>query len=141
MRPVRFLSGILLCTWSLACAGKQGPSLTPDEEGEIAAVVAGLFDEIADATNALEFDRLLGYYSEGDDLALCAMQPRLARCRRESPGATYAPSSVWRMRFGDRDHQVRIGGPREHCVSAAIGRWLGREPLEHRRIRDHQHEV
>jgi hypothetical protein len=56
----------------LGCQPAPEQPLTPGEEARIAEVVGDRFEEIATATNELEFDRLLGFYSAGEDLTYVA---------------------------------------------------------------------
>ncbi|UCH62301.1 MAG: nuclear transport factor 2 family protein [Fidelibacterota bacterium] len=46
--------------------------MTPERRTAIALTVGQRFTEIAEATNALEFDRLLGQYRESEDLTYVA---------------------------------------------------------------------
>jgi len=60
----------LFCAMLFACALNQ--RLTPERRGAIAVTVSQRFNEITEATNALEFDRLLGQYRKSEDLTYIA---------------------------------------------------------------------
>ena len=57
---------------STGCRPAEQQQLTAEEEAAIADSVTALFDQIPSATNALEFDRLLGYYRASEDLTYLA---------------------------------------------------------------------
>ena len=63
---------LLLPVMCLSCqsTSEQAPSL--DENRAVADEVRQLFNQIPDATNALDFERLLSYYRESEDLTYVA---------------------------------------------------------------------
>lgn len=63
---------IPVALYCLACQPTADRPLTPDEESTIATIVGSHFDGIATVTNNLQFDSLLGFYSERDDLTYVA---------------------------------------------------------------------
>lgn len=72
MTVSRSIAGFLICVTGLACQPRPDQPLTSDEQRTIAETVENLFDEIATATNDLEFDRLLQFYRRSDDLTYVA---------------------------------------------------------------------
>ena len=74
----RSIAGFLICVTGLGCQPRPDQPLTSDEQRTIAETVDSLFDEIAIATNDLEFDRLLQFYRRSDDLTYVA-QGRINR--------------------------------------------------------------
>jgi ketosteroid isomerase-like protein len=62
----------LLVGLSLGCEPASEHLLTPEERDAIASRVGQLFDEIPQATNALQFGRLLSYYRDSDELTYVA---------------------------------------------------------------------
>ncbi len=72
MRTIRGTAYTLCCMVCLACQSVSGQDLTPAERARIAEAVGERFEEIATATNNLEFERLLGFYSRRDDLTYVA---------------------------------------------------------------------
>jgi len=72
MTVVRAMVGVFPALLCMSCNPASQQLHTAEGEGAIADTVGALFDQIADAVNALEFDRLLGYYREGDDLTYLA---------------------------------------------------------------------
>ncbi len=61
-------TGILLAGLCLGSQPAYGQVLTAERQQEIAETVGQLFNEIPQATNALDFDRLLGYYQNSEVL-------------------------------------------------------------------------
>lgn len=72
MTSPRTIACIFLTTLVLACNPPPEQPLTPDKREAIADTVGQLFDGIAEATNTLDLDRLLGFYRESDDLTYVA---------------------------------------------------------------------
>lgn len=68
-RPALYMLVTCLC---MACQPAAHPMLNPDEKSRIEDTVGELFAQIPEATKALDFDRLLGFYREGDDLTYVA---------------------------------------------------------------------
>lgn len=72
MAAVRGTAYALLFAAYLGCYPAPEEPLTPSEVASIAETVGERFEEIATATNGLDFDRLLGFYSPRDDLTYVA---------------------------------------------------------------------
>jgi hypothetical protein len=64
---------VLVFVLNLCCKLASEPALTRDEGRAIAEEVEHLFNQIPEATNALEFERLLGFYRETDRLTYVAL--------------------------------------------------------------------
>ena len=58
--------------FGLGCQPASEQLLTPEDRDAIANRVGQLFNEIPQTTNALQFDRLLSYYRESDELTYVA---------------------------------------------------------------------
>jgi uncharacterized protein (TIGR02246 family) len=69
---------IVVSVVSMCCRPAPERRLTNDDQRAIADEVGQLFNQIPEATHALEFERLLSFYREGDDLTYVA-RGRLAR--------------------------------------------------------------
>ena len=72
MTSSRTVACLLLAAVSLSCRPVSDQVLTADERRAVADTIGLLFNEIPDATNALDFDRLLGYYRDSEDLTYVA---------------------------------------------------------------------
>ena len=72
MTSMRVMMCLLLSGLILSCGPASQRVMTPEEREAVAETVAQLFDEITVATNALDFDRLLSYYRESEDLTYVA---------------------------------------------------------------------
>jgi uncharacterized protein (TIGR02246 family) len=72
MRAPRTIWCVLLTTLALACNPAADAPLSLQERQAIADTVQTLFSGIAEATDDLDLDRLLGYYRESDDLTYVA---------------------------------------------------------------------
>jgi hypothetical protein len=72
MTSRRTFACIFLTTLVLGCNPPQEEPLTSDERSAIMDTVGQLFNGIAEATSALELDRLLGYYRQSDDMTYVA---------------------------------------------------------------------
>ena len=72
MTSPRTIAYILLTALVLACNPPAEQPLTLDERAAIADTVGQLFNGIAEATSALELDRLLGYYQQSEDFTYVA---------------------------------------------------------------------
>ena len=72
MTSPRMIACIFLATLALGCNPPAEQPMTSDERAAIAEEVHQLFNGIAEATNALDLDRLLGYYRQSDDLTYVA---------------------------------------------------------------------
>jgi uncharacterized protein (TIGR02246 family) len=70
-------AGLILTPWPT-----RAQTLTAGDSSAIADTIGRLFAEIAEATNALDVDRLLGYHAEGDALTYVA-QGRVTRSRAD----------------------------------------------------------
>lgn len=62
----------LLCVLVLGGQVTAEQALASEEQSAIAETVEGLFNEIAEGTNALDFDRLLSQYRQSDSLCYVA---------------------------------------------------------------------
>ncbi len=72
MTSPRTIASIFLAALALGCNPPTEQPMTSDERAAIADTVGQLFDGIAEATNTLDLDRLLGLYRESDDLTYVA---------------------------------------------------------------------
>ena len=72
MTSLHSVGCLLLAGLIVGCQPTSDSVPNADERNAIADTVSQLFDEIAEATNALEFDRLLGNYRASDDLTYVA---------------------------------------------------------------------
>jgi len=75
LRGVVFLLG---CALASGCSHVSQHELTNEEREAVADTVGRLFDQIREATNAVDIDRLLGLYRDSDDLMYVA-QSKIAR--------------------------------------------------------------
>ena len=89
MAASRRTACLLICLASAGCQAGTDQPMTPDEQTAIAETVGNLYEEIAIATNALELDRLLGFYLESDDLTYVA-QGQISRAYATFVDMVYA---------------------------------------------------
>ncbi len=78
MTSPRFVMCSLLLVLIVSCRPASDDVLSAAERQAVADTVAQLFNGIAEATNALDFDRLLSFYRESEDLTYVA-QGRVTR--------------------------------------------------------------
>lgn len=78
MTTLRGVVFILACVVASGCSTVSQQRLTSEEREAIADTVGRLFDEVREATTALDLDRLLGLYRNSDDLMYVA-QSRITR--------------------------------------------------------------
>jgi ketosteroid isomerase-like protein len=69
----RIVPCLLIFITSLCCRPAPEQVLSGDERSVLADEVGRLFNQIPEATNALDFERLLSYYRESDDLTYVAL--------------------------------------------------------------------
>jgi uncharacterized protein (TIGR02246 family) len=72
MTTTRTVVSAVLALICLSCRAASQQPLSAEEQVAIADTVDALFEQIPAATNALEFDRLLGYYRDSEDLTYVA---------------------------------------------------------------------
>lgn len=130
MAAVRSSVYTLFALAYLGCQPAGEQPLTPAETAAIAETVADRFEEIATATNNLQFDRLLALYGEGDDLTYVA-RGRVTRSytafaellRAQFSGVTAAKLSFWDRHVDVLSREVVvITAPYEFSASSSAGR-------------------
>jgi uncharacterized protein (TIGR02246 family) len=72
MTALRGVVCLVVCSVASGCGPGSEHTLTVEERQAVADTVGRLFAQVPEATNALDFDRLLGFYRESDDLTYVA---------------------------------------------------------------------
>jgi uncharacterized protein (TIGR02246 family) len=78
MTTLRVVVFLMVSAVASGCGTGSQHMLTSEERGAVADTVGRLFDQVREATNALDLDRLLGLYRHSDDLMYIA-QGRVTR--------------------------------------------------------------
>lgn len=78
MTTLRGIAFLTACAVASGCGHVSRNMLTNEEREAVADTVERLFDQVREATNAVDLDRLLGLYRDSDDLMYVA-QSQIAR--------------------------------------------------------------